>query len=211
MNASVVRFTRSPSAACAAMMWQTASGTPHSIASATPVNGWRNASPRSLCRLLPSGPISYSSNLPTSARIAAAITTSASIGSARPLKAGRAVACNVHHATLVLHERDRTIRNQQGKRNLIQVLGLQRTSLQRLDPGLRYLLPKLGILDPLNFRPQSFDGLPHGQGLLTELTRLSESMRMRRADAPRLCDLKCDWQSMKIRNEDYFSIGSSSD
>src|ERR1035441_501009 len=122
----------------------------------------------------------------------------------------RAVACNVHHATLVLHERDRTIRNQQGKRNLIQVLGLQRTSLQRLDPGLRYLLPKLGILDQLNFRPQSFDGLPHGQGLLTELTRLSESMRMRRADAPRLCDLKCDWQSMKIRNEDYFSIGSSS-
>src|ERR1019366_608141 len=29
-------------------------------------------------------------------------------------------------------------------------------------------------------------------------------------DRTRLCDLKRDWQSMKIRYEDYFSIGSSS-
>ena len=87
MKASVVRLTRSPSAAWAAMMWQTASGTPHSSARATPVKGWRRASPRSLWRLLPSGPISYSSSLPTSARIAPAITVSRSIGKARPMKA----------------------------------------------------------------------------------------------------------------------------
>src|SRR5271165_376282 len=66
------------------MMWQTASGTPHSIASATPVNGWRSNSPRLLCRVLPST-FSYSSSLPTSARIAPAITVSWSIDSALPM------------------------------------------------------------------------------------------------------------------------------
>ena len=71
----------------------------------------------------------------------------------------------MHHATLVLHECNRTIRNQQSERNLIQVIGFQRTALERLDPGLRHLLPKFGIADPLNFRPQSFDRLPHGQDL----------------------------------------------
>src|ERR1017187_8915039 len=66
------------------MMWHTASGTPHSIASATPVNGCRSNSPRLLWRVLPPT-FSYSSNFPTSARIAPAITVSMSMGSARPI------------------------------------------------------------------------------------------------------------------------------
>src|ERR1035437_8386416 len=71
----------------------------------------------------------------------------------------------MYDAALVLDEGERTIRNQQRKRDLIQAVRLQRTALERLDPGLRHLLPKLGIADPLNFQPQSFDGLPHGQDL----------------------------------------------
>ena len=39
IHASVVRATMAPSPACVAMMWVTASGRPHSIASETPVNG----------------------------------------------------------------------------------------------------------------------------------------------------------------------------
>ncbi len=48
-HASVVRATMLPSPAWVAMMWQTASGRPHSMASETPVKGWRRYLPRALC------------------------------------------------------------------------------------------------------------------------------------------------------------------
>src|SRR5712692_3152935 len=91
-----------------------------------------------------------------------------------------AVAGNVHHAALVLHERNRAIRNQQREGDLIQIFRLQRTALQRLNPGLRDLLPQLGIADPLNLRPKALDGLPHCRTSPTGLTRLSERVRRRR-------------------------------
>ena len=40
---------------------------------------------------------------------------------------------------------------------MVQVIGLQGTALQRLDPGLGDLLAQLRVLDPLDLGPQ----LPH--------------------------------------------------
>ena len=48
-----------------------------------------------------------------------------------------ALARDVHHAALVLHESDGAIGHQQREGNAIQVVRLQRAALQRLDPGLR--------------------------------------------------------------------------
>ena len=129
-----------------------------------PVNGCRSASPRSLWRLLPSGPISYSSSLPTSARIAPAMTVSASIGRTlahERVHGFRAFACDVDDAALVLHESDWAIWDEQSERNMVQVVGLKRAALEGLDPGLCNLLTKLGILNPVDLRPKALDGLSH--------------------------------------------------
>ena len=47
----------------------------------------------------------------------------------------RTLTRDMHHTALVLHKSDRTIRHQQGERNAIQVVGLQRTAFQSFDPG----------------------------------------------------------------------------
>ena len=89
-----------------------------------------------------------------------------SIGSARPMNscmALRALARNVHHAALVLHEGDGAIRNQQREGDAVQVIGLQRTALQSLDPGLRNLFAQFEIFNPLDLRPQPLHSLPHAQ------------------------------------------------
>jgi hypothetical protein len=156
MYASVVRLTKSPSAACAAMMWHTASGTPHSMASATPVKGWRSSSPRLLCRVLPST-FSYSSNLPTSAQDGArnhGVHVNAQRAAHELLHALSGLARDVHHATLVLHEGRRTIGHQQRERNAVEVVGRQRAELKRSLPGFRNLTAKLRRTNPFDFGPQ---------------------------------------------------------
>ena len=48
---------------------------------------------------------------------------------------------------------------------LIQIVRLQRTAFQRLDPGLGHLLAQFLVLDPLNLRPQLGDRLAHARAL----------------------------------------------
>ena len=145
-------------------MWQTASGTPHSNASATPVNGWRRASPRSLWRLLPSGPSSYSSSLPTSARIAPAITVSRSMGKARPMNSCMAWALwRAMWTTQRLCSMK--VIGQFGTSSVngmrFRSSGFRGLRSQRLDPGLRDLVAQLPVFDPLNLRPKLNDCLVH--------------------------------------------------
>jgi len=52
----------------------------------------------------------------------------------------RTIARDVHNAALVLHESDRAVGDEERERNLIQIVGLERAALQRLNPGLGNLL-----------------------------------------------------------------------
>src|SRR5580765_1071457 len=83
-----------------------------------------------------------------------------------------AVAGDVHHAALMLHESDRAVGDEKREWNLVQVVGLQRTALQRFDPGLCNLFTQLEILNPVDLRPKALDGLSH-TGVRWEPLRLS--------------------------------------
>src|SRR5579864_4190587 len=72
-----------------------------------------------------------------------------------------ALACNVDDAALVLHKRDRAMRYHQRERNVVEIVGLQRTAFEGLGPGHGHLLAQFGVLDPLNFRPEFIDRLAH--------------------------------------------------
>src|SRR5262249_22439198 len=84
----------------------------------------------------------------------------------------RALAGNMHYAALVLHKADRAIWDQQRERDLVQVFRLKKTALEGFDPGLGNLLPKRGILDPVNLRPYLFYGFAH-DGVRRKLHRLA--------------------------------------
>src|SRR5271166_345022 len=72
-----------------------------------------------------------------------------------------ALARDMDHAALVLHESNRAIGHEQGEWNPVQVFRLQRAAFQRLDPSLSHLLTQLGLVNPLNLRPQPCDRIAH--------------------------------------------------
>jgi hypothetical protein len=69
----------------------------------------------------------------------------------------------MHDTPLVLHERDRAVWHQQRERDVVQIVGLQRTPFKGFHPGLSHLFAELGVLNPLDFRPQLIDSDTHGR------------------------------------------------
>src|SRR3974390_936575 len=64
------------------------------------------------------------------------------------------LARDVHHAALVLHKSRRAIRNQEGERNVVQIVGCQRAAFQRQLPSLPDFLSQLRVFDPFQLWPQ---------------------------------------------------------
>ena len=87
---------------------------------------------------------------------------------------------NVHHAALVLHEGDGAIRDQQGERDTIQVVRLERTAFESLDPRLCDLISQPGVFNPTNLRPKFFDSRTHEPRLPVQTHKLTVTAEARR-------------------------------
>src|ERR1044072_9720651 len=92
----------------------------------------------------------------------------------------RTLSGNVHNAALVLHERDGAIRDKQGERDTIQVVRLERTAFEGLNPRLSDLISQPGVFDPTNLRPKLFDSRTHEQRLRVQTHKLTVTAEARR-------------------------------
>jgi hypothetical protein len=68
---------------------------------------------------------------------------------------------DVDDAALMLHERCRAVRDQQGEGDLLEILRGQRAVLEGLDPGGAHGPAQVSVLDPLQLGPEPLDGLRH--------------------------------------------------